>query len=45
MIVQTVMDSTGKYGRVLAYVWTIDDAGVTQNLNDVLPEEGHAVVY
>jgi len=45
VIVHTVMDSTGKYGRVLAYVWTIDEDGVTTNLNDLLLEEGHAVKY
>jgi micrococcal nuclease len=37
--VQTVMDSTGKYGRLLAYVWYEDEYGV-QNLNTQLLREG-----
>lgn len=42
--VQTVMDSTGKYGRVLAYFWLETD-GVLVNVNDQLIVEGHGVPY
>ena len=38
--VETVMDSTGKYGRLLAYVW-FNDLGVRKCLNHLLVEEGH----
>jgi micrococcal nuclease len=41
--VQTVMDSTGKYGRLLAYVWYEKD-GVSACLNTQLVEEGHQKV-
>jgi len=40
--VQTVMDATGKYGRVLAWVWLVDKVNETQLIaNRVLLEEGH----
>ena len=45
IVVQTVMDAEGKYGRVLAYVWAIDNEGNATNLNYKLLEEGHAVAY
>ena len=38
--VQTVMDAKGKYGRVLAYVWTETD-GALMNVNEQLLVEGH----
>ena len=40
--VQTVMDTTGKYGRVLAWVWT-DTVNGPVCANKILLEEGHAV--
>lgn len=42
--VQTVMDSKGKYGRVLAWVWTEKDEILT-NVNEILLLEGHATEY
>ena len=39
ILIQTVMDSTGKYGRLLAYVWYIKDEKL-YNLNLKLIEEG-----
>lgn len=42
--VQTVIDSQGKYGRVLAYVW-VETAGVLTLVNTQLIEEGHGVAY
>lgn len=41
VVVQTVMDAKGKYGRVLAYVWVLKDNAVL-NVNQLLVEEGHA---
>jgi micrococcal nuclease len=46
MLVQTVMDTTGKYGRLLAKVWTrapLTDDFV--NVNRLMVLEGHAVPY
>tara|TARA_R100001530_G_scaffold65541_1_gene46918 strand:+ start:314 stop:685 length:372 start_codon:yes stop_codon:yes gene_type:complete len=40
-IIQTSMDKTGKFGRILGRV--LNDEGVC--LNDVLIEEGHGVPY
>ena len=42
--VQTVMDARGKYGRVLAWLWTEKDSVMT-NINDQLLVEGHAQLY
>ena len=42
--VQTVMDAEGKYGRVLAYLWTETD-GVLMNVNEQLIIEGHGTPY
>lgn len=42
--VSTLMDAEGKYGRVLAWVWTEVD-GVVSNVNLTLLEEGHGTVY
>lgn len=39
--VQTVMDATGKYGRVLAWVWIEPQPESYQNINKILLEEGH----
>jgi micrococcal nuclease len=40
LYVQTKMDSTGKYGRLLAYVWYMGEDGVAHNLNHQLLDEG-----
>ena len=42
--VQTKMDATGKYGRVLAWLWVADDEGII-NVNQQLLIEGHGVPY
>ena len=42
--VQTVMDSKGKYGRVLAWVW-VENNGKLTLVNTQLIEEGHGVAY
>ena len=40
LYVQTKMDKTGKYGRLLAYVWYNDAAGTQHNLNEQMVTEG-----
>ena len=42
--VQTEMDSEGKYGRVLAWLWVEKEATIT-NVNDQLLIEGHGDLY
>jgi len=42
--VQTEMDSQGKYGRVLAWLWVQVGATIT-NVNETLLLEGHGEVY
>lgn len=42
--VQTVMDSRGKYGRVLAWLW-VETAGELTLVNNQLIVEGHGVAY
>jgi len=44
LYVQTVMDAKGKYGRVLAWLWTENGAVIT-NVNDQLLIEGHGDLY
>ena len=49
--VQIKMDTTGKYGRVLAIVWTVQATTWTDlgehltNVNELLITEGHGVEY
>ena len=40
--IETIKDSTGKYGRYLAVVYKLDDRGGWRNLNQELVENGHA---
>ncbi len=42
IIIETVKDQRGKYGRYLAEIWIGQD-GVWQNVNDALVAAGHAV--
>jgi micrococcal nuclease len=42
--IQTIMDAEGKYGRVLAWVWT-ETQDVLLSVNEVLLDEGHGTVY
>ena len=42
--IQTILDAEGKYGRVLAWVWT-EAKDVLLNVNEVLLDEGHGTVY
>lgn len=43
VVVETVRDKKGKYGRYLAELWVQDEAGNWQNANDALVQAGHAV--
>ena len=42
--IQTIMDAEGKYGRVLAWVWT-ESGDLLLNVNEILLDEGHGTVY
>jgi micrococcal nuclease len=42
--VQTIMDAEGKYGRVLAWVWT-ENQDLLLSVNEILLDEGHGTVY
>ncbi len=42
VIIQTIKDKRGKYGRYLAEVWLPENGGYT-NINDELVAAGHAV--
>ena len=44
IIVKTEKDKRGKYGRYIAEIYIIDGE-LSHNLNDVLLNEGHAVLY
>jgi len=42
--IQTIMDAEGKYGRVLAWIWT-EKQDLLLSVNEVLLDEGHGTVY
>ncbi len=42
--IQTIMDAEGKYGRVLAWIWT-ESKDILLNVNEILLDEGHGTVY
>ena len=42
IIIETLKDQRGKYGRYLAEIW-VDQDGIWQNVNDALVAAGHAV--
>ncbi len=44
VIVQTIKDRKGKYGRYLAEIWLKTDEG-WENINDRMIQEGHATPY
>jgi micrococcal nuclease len=43
VVLLTVKDKKGKYGRYLADIWLNDDDGNWINVNDLLVQQGHAV--
>ncbi len=42
VILQTLRDKKGKYGRYLGEIWLEDDAGEWINISDLLVQEGFA---
>jgi len=42
IIVGTIRDKKGKYGRYIAEIWRKNDAGEFANVNDLLVQQGHA---
>ena len=45
VLVQTLKDRKGKYGRYLAEIWYTDSDGQYVNLNDLLLDKDYAKVY
>lgn len=43
ILLQTVKDKKGKYGRYLAEIWLLSEAGDWINVNDLMVEQGYAV--
>ena len=44
ILIKTQKDKKGKYGRYIAEIFILDGV-ISVNLNDLLLNEGHAVVY
>ena len=44
-VVETILNKRGKFGRILGTLHVNKDDGSTQNINQTLVEEGHAVEY
>ena len=42
VILETVKDKKGKYGRYLAEIWLKDESGNWLNVNDLLVQQGYA---
>lgn len=45
ILLHTIKDKKGKYGRYLADIWLADDHGGWRNVNDLLVQEGYARYY
>lgn len=45
IVIQTIKDNKGKYGRYLAEIWMIEPDGQYVNLNDLLLEMNYAEPY
>jgi len=43
VVLQTIKDKKGKYGRYLADIWLKDESGNWINVNNLLVQQGHAV--
>ena len=43
ILVQTVRDKKGKYGRYLANIWVESSDGSWQSVNDLMVSEGYAI--
>jgi len=45
IILQTIKDRKGKYGRYLGEIWVLDENGNQYNVNDRMMADGYAVEY
>ncbi len=45
ILLQTILDKKGKFGRYLAELWIMDSSGKWQNVNDLMIQTGHATYY
>lgn len=45
IVLQTVKDKRGKYGRYLGEIWLMNELGQLQNINDQLVAEGLATYF
>lgn len=45
ILLQTILDKKGKFGRYLAELWIMDSSGKWQNVNDMMIQTGHATYY
>ncbi|MFQ5708307.1 MAG: thermonuclease family protein [bacterium] len=45
IILETIKDRKGKFGRYLAELWLKNEAGIFVNVNDLMVQKGYAVVY
>lgn len=45
LIIETIKDRKGKYGRYLGEIWFQDERGKWHNANDLMVESGHAVYF
>ena len=43
IVLETIKDKTGKYGRLLGEIWLFEDNGTATNINDALTNEGYAI--
>ena len=43
IIIQTIRDKKGKYGRYLANIWSEDQDGSWRSINDLMVSEGYAI--
>lgn len=42
VLIETIKDKKGKFGRYIAEIWLKNDAGVYENINDLMVSSGHA---
>lgn len=45
VLIQTIEDKEGKFGRYLAEIWSMQPSGQWVNVNDLLIKEGYARYY
>lgn len=44
-MVETILNKRGKFGRVLGVIFFLDANGIKHILNEILVEDGYAIVY